>query len=155
LGIAFSSIGFYSLIYRSKKELEQEIELQVQDRVQESTNNWREFEMIVASVFEEQGFDVELTQATAQGFDIKASKDQNEYFIECKFRESLINSSVVNDIIGRAQGFEGTIVLATKSALTKNAEKRIKEFRDKGNDFVVLLGKDKVQIAEEIGEKIL
>jgi restriction endonuclease Mrr len=89
----------------------------------------RSFERLVAAIFKNQGFDVELTPATREGgFDIiAAQKNQlgnHLYLIECK-RYSMSNKvgvDIVRGLYGNKMAKRATMgIIATTSFLTKDA----------------------------------
>lgn len=103
----------------------------------------REFEELVAELFRQQGFDVELTPATRDGgCDIIASKTMGSLpfmlIIECK-KYSLQNPvgvSLVRSLLGvQSDRKANKAVLVTSSRFTKSA----KEFADRQQHLISLI----------------
>ena len=111
----------------------------------------RRFEELVASIFKNQGFDVELTPESRDGgFDVLAvHKDaftgESKYLVECK-RYAVTNTvgiGIVQRLLGVVEDQKATKgILATTSFFTKDA--RLVEERNRSklalNDYNVLVG---------------
>jgi restriction endonuclease Mrr len=89
----------------------------------------RKFEQVIAEIFKNKGFDVELTPATRDGgFDVLAARKdpfgENLYLIECK-RYSLTNKvgvEVVRGLYGNKVAKRATMgIIATTSYFTRDA----------------------------------
>ena len=93
----------------------------------------REFEEIIAAVFEKKGFNVELTKRTRDGGKdiIAISTDglgiKNKYFIECKHYDenNKISVSIVRELYGVMNQKDGPnkTIMVTTSSFTSDAQK--------------------------------
>ena len=91
----------------------------------------REFEELVAEIFDRQGFDVELTKATRDGgkdiIAIQSSMGINlKYIVECK--RYAVHNKVTLDVVQRLYGVKmaenaNKAILVTTSSFTKDANK--------------------------------
>lgn len=90
----------------------------------------REFEMLVASVFRANGFDVELTPGSRDGgFDVLAVQrskfvGETRFLIECKryAKENKVGIGLVQRLIGTVNQFKATRgILVTTSSFTRDA----------------------------------
>lgn len=97
----------------------------------------REFEMLIAEIFEKQGFQVELTQRTRDGGKdiIAISRDnlgiKTKYFIECKHysEDNKVGVDIVRSLHGVKNQKEGPnkTIIATTSTFTQGAKEFIAE----------------------------
>jgi restriction system protein len=111
----------------------------------------RRFEELVASIFRNQGFDVELTPASRDGgFDVLAiHKDvftgESKYLVECKryAATNTVGIGIVQRLLGVVEDQKATKgLVATTSYFTRDA--RLVEERNRSklalNDYDVLVG---------------